>query len=113
TGPYRIESAMVDLDDELARDSCFKSITGVGSYFFNYKLLPRSGDDLVLGDDGDCLPVEAEAAICEDEVDNDFNGFADCGDFSCQQAVAACTTDTTIAQIQSGEVEANSRVRIS
>jgi hypothetical protein len=113
TGPYRVESALTDLDDAIARDACFTSITGIGSYFFNFKLLPRTAADLVVGTDGDCLPIESELATCEDSVDNDYNGFADCSDFGCQEAVAACVTDTTIAQIQAGAMSENARVHLT
>jgi hypothetical protein len=67
----------------------------------------------VVGADADCLPIEAELATCEDSVDNDYNGFADCSDFGCQEAVAACVADTTIAQIQSGEMDDNARVHLT
>lgn len=113
TGPFRVSSTLTDLADTIERDGCFASITGIGDYFFNYKLLPRSADDLVPGADADCLPIEASLELCGDTTDNDHNGFSDCGDFACQDAVASCTSDVTIAQIQAGEIADGARVRIA
>ncbi len=111
TGPYAVQSALTGLADTEA-GTCYSEIVGIGEYFFNYKILPRSQDDLVEGDDGDCLPVES-AALCGDDADNDYNGFADCDDFSCLGADACPSTATTVADIQSGEIEDGTVVILS
>ncbi len=86
----------------------------MGDYFFEYKLLPRSGDDLVAGDDADCLPVETGDELCGDDTDNDYNGFADCEDFSCADAAVACpTTETSVADIQGGTVAVDTDVSLT
>jgi hypothetical protein len=113
TGPYAVQSALTGLADIEAGD-CYSSIVGIGDYFFNYKILPRSQDDLVAGADDDCLPPESGDELCGDDTDNDYNGFADCQDFSCADAAAACpTTETTVADIQAGEVEADTTVALT
>ncbi len=113
TGPFIVQSALTALDG-IEAGTCYSSITGMGDYFFDYKLLPRSGDDLVAGDDADCLPVEAGDELCGDDTDNDYNGFADCEDFSCADAAVACpTTETSVADIQAGEVAVDTVVTLS
>ena len=104
TGPYAVQSALVGLDGIVAGD-CYSSIVGIGDYFFNYKILPRSADDLVVGADGDCLPPEEGAELCGDETDNDYNGQTDCQDAACVDSVVACQPEeVTIADIQGGDV---------
>lgn len=105
TGPMRIDSSLAEIPEASIgeQDNCFASITGIGDYFFNYKLLPRATDDLVSGGT-DCPAQEATAETCDDGADNDADGFADCADFSCQ-TLPECQTDTTVADIQMGTVE--------
>lgn len=110
TGPFPISSSLTALD--AAVGDCYASVTGIGDFFFDYKLLPRSAADLVAGDDGDCLPAENTLELCGDEMDNDYSGHGDCADFGCQAAVESCTIDTSIAAIQAGDVAENSRVRL-
>jgi hypothetical protein len=113
TGPFDIQSDLTTFDGVEPGD-CYASITGIGDYFFNYKILPRSADDLIAGDDADCLPVESGDELCGDDTDNDYNGFADCEDFSCADAAVACpTTETSVADIQAGEVEVDTVVTLS
>jgi hypothetical protein len=101
TGPYPVQSALTDLDDAtFARGYCVTSMVGVIDYFFDYKLQPRTAADL--GAEGDGCPAEEEGDIdCADEMDNDFDGFADCEDFSCQGTASECAGDDyTIPEIQ-------------
>ena len=113
TGPYAVQSALTGLAD-IENGACYSSIVGIGDYFFNYKILPRSADDLVAGADEDCLAPEIGDELCGDDTDNDYNGFADCDDFSCADASVACpTTETSVADIQSGVVEADTVVSLS
>jgi hypothetical protein len=112
TGPFAVQSALTAFDG-IERDTCYSSIVGIGDYFFNYKILPRSADDLVAGEDGDCVAPEGGDELCGDGLDNDFDGFADCEDFSCADAAVACpVTEATIAAIQGGEIPADSDVTL-
>lgn len=109
TGPVLISSSLTDLD--AVQDDCYASITGIGDFFFDYKFLPRSAADMVTG--GTCLPVENTAELCAGGTDDDYNGFADCADRACQDAVEACTLDASVAQIQGGDIDDNMRVRLT
>ncbi len=102
TGPFPIQSNLTSLDN-LKPGNCLAKITGIGDYFFNYKIQPRTPADIVAGGSG-CLPIEQTTALCGDNLDNDLNGFVDCADFNCQtgEAAALCTTDTTVTDIQNG-----------
>ena len=112
TGPYRVGGSLTDLTG--VEGDCYASITGVNDYFFNYKVLPRSASDIVLDAGGTaCLPPGDTAELCVDMIDNDQNGFTDCADFSCQEAVPACTIDTTVVEAQNGSIEENTRVRLT
>ncbi|MCP4446566.1 MAG: hypothetical protein GY811_14650, partial [Myxococcales bacterium] len=114
TGPFRMGGSLADLGEAVERDDCFSSITGIGDYFFSYKILPRSGADMVADATGEsCLPPEESEALCGDMMDNDHDGFDDCADRSCQDAVAACTTGTTVVEAQNGTIEENSRIRLT
>ncbi len=112
TGPYRVGGSLTDLTG--VEGDCYASITGINDYFFNYKVLPRQASDIVLDASGDsCLPPEDTAELCMDDLDNDQNGFTDCADFSCQEAVPACTIDTTVVEAQNGTIEENTRIRLT
>lgn len=112
TGPYRMGGSLAQLNG--VRDDCYGSVTGIGDYFFNYKILPRSSADIVADAGGtSCLPPESTVALCEDNLDNDHDGFDDCADFSCQEAIAACTVDTTVVEAQNGTIAENTRIRLT
>jgi hypothetical protein len=98
TGPMRADTSLASID-AVTRGDCLASVTGIGDYFFNYKILPRETSAIVTGGTG-CPAEEADATACDDGVDNEADGFADCADFSCQAAVAECSTDTTVSMIQ-------------
>lgn len=89
---------------------CLASVTGMGDYFFNYKVLPRATADIVKNGTG-CPAAEA-VGTCTDGVDNDANGFTDCMDRGCALE-PTCTTDTTIVNIQNGTVTVDSRVNLN
>ena len=113
TGPYDIQSDLTSFEG-FAPGNCYTSLTGIGDYFFSYKILPRSVDDIVAGEDADCLPAETTDELCGDDVDNDYNGFADCEDFSCADAAVACpTTETSVVDIQAGEIAVGTEVLLS
>jgi len=66
---------------------CISRLTGVVTYFFNYYLMPRSASDIELAaNDADCAEIVAE--ICDNEIDDDGNGFTDCDDWACAGNVA-------------------------
>lgn len=56
TGIARVQSGLTELPAEAAFGVCYEKITGVGDYFFNDIVLPRSADDLVAGGTG-CNPM--------------------------------------------------------
>jgi hypothetical protein len=88
---------------------CLASVTGMGDYFFNYKVLPRSLSDIALGGTG--CPAPEAPGTCADGIDNDANGFMDCADRGCS-AEPSCTTDTTVSNVQMGMHMDGSRIRI-
>ena len=100
SGPFIVQSGLTSLDS-LAANTCLKSITGIGDYFFEYKIQPRmAGDIVVAEDDSDCLPVESGDDFCSDGIDNDQNGFTDCDDFSCKSSAENCIDETDIISLQ-------------
>lgn len=119
TGPFRVSSSLAPLLNDTndmplhPRDTCFTSITGMGDYFFNYKVLPRDPSDIVTGDASNCL-YEDSVAECHEGTDDDHDGFTDCQDFSCQTADPdGCTATTTISDVQMGTVAPGSLVSLS
>jgi predicted extracellular nuclease len=120
TGPFRVSSSLTALltapPDNMPlymRDQCFDSITGIGDYFFTYKLLPRDSADIITAADNTNCLYEETAVECGDGTDDDFDGFTDCADFSCQQAnPELCTSDTSIPDIQMGIIPDGSLVRV-
>lgn len=121
TGPFRVGSSLTSLgeaidentfDPSYPRDACLSLITGVGDYFFNYKILPRSADDIVEAADMSSCLYEDTLAECQNTTDDDHDGFTDCADFSCQ-ALGACTVFTTIYDIQMGTVAKGSVVSLT
>lgn len=110
TGPFPVSSSLTDLA-AVAENDCFASMTGIVDWFFDYKLLPRTAADLVAGDG--CAPAETTEELCTDGMDNDHTGNGDCADFACQGAIEACTLDQTVADLQGGDVEPDSRVRLT
>jgi len=102
TGPFAVSSGLTELADTITREDCYASITGIGDYFFSYKVLPRNGADLV-GGGTNCLAPEEGATACGDKTDNDYDGFTDCADFSCVDvAQNVCVTTSTVVQVQDG-----------
>ncbi len=111
TGPFIVQSSLAKFPAGIVRDDCLDSITGIGDYFFDYKVLPRSTSDIATSGSG-CLPLEENDALCGNGDDDDFNGFADCQDLGCIDALAACPpTDATVEEIQTS-VAAGTRVRV-
>jgi hypothetical protein len=101
TGDIQVQSSLAAMPaTKVARGDCLSGITGVMGYFFDYQILPRTTAEIGTG--GTACPVENTATTCGDGIDNNGNGFKDCGDFSCQQAVPACSVATTVAAIQMG-----------
>jgi hypothetical protein len=109
TGPFRVSASLTELTQ--SRDDCLASVVGIGDYFFEYKILPRSAADIV-GDGTGCPPQETGDTDCGDLADNDADGFMDCGDFSCQDTVASCVESTDIVAIRDGTVGLNSAVML-
>jgi hypothetical protein len=102
TGDVLVESALAAMPTPtVMRDTCLAGVTGVVDYFFDYQILPRTTAEIAGGGTA-CPPKENNATLCGDGVDNDGNGFNDCGDFSCQMSVPACSVATTVAAVQMG-----------
>jgi hypothetical protein len=115
SGPYLMDSSLTSLGDlttpAYVRGDCLASITGLGTYFFNDKILPRDAADLVTGTG---CPAEDDMTECTNGTDDDGDGFVDCADFSCQQAFPAmCTADVTIYDVQMGVVSEGSLVTLT
>lgn len=103
--PATMETNLVNSGD------CLASVTGIGDYFFSYKILPRMTADIATGGTG-CPAAENTATTCMDTIDNDGNGFADCADRNCQ-ALPQCISDTTVENIQTGAVPTNAAVTLN
>jgi hypothetical protein len=103
TGVAKVEGSLADITmSGITRNSCLASVTGVVSYFYDYLLLPTQTSDMVTGGTG-CPAAET---ACADTIDNDGNGFADCGDDNCIGTDQTCRATTTISSIDSA-VDAN------
>ncbi|MBU1240425.1 hypothetical protein KKF84_12240 [Myxococcota bacterium] len=77
----KAQDDLVDLSG-ITDGVCLSHMTGVVTYFFGYYILPRSASDFeIAANDSDCPMVASE--ICDDDIDNDGNGFVDCDDFAC------------------------------
>lgn len=113
TGYYNIDSSLAEIPDmHVIKGDCLASVTGMGDYFFNYKILPRSTADIEKNGTG-CPAPEMSVAECGDMVDNDANGFADCQDNSCRAAVPSCSAPTTVINIQNGTVTDGTLVQLT
>lgn len=112
TGDAVVQSSLAAMPtNAVDQGDCLASVTGVGSYFFDYQILPRSTDEIVTGGTG--CPTENTAQTCGDGIDNDGNGFKDCADNGCVVASATCRQDdnASIAAIQAGTTTGNVRVQ--
>jgi hypothetical protein len=102
-GGLETDTSLAAFPSGVDGDICIASITGIGDYFFNWKILPRETGEMVLGGTG-CPPPEEGPTMCGDGMDNDSDGYADCDDRSCQSTDPACVTTTSISAIQMGTV---------
>jgi hypothetical protein len=101
TGGIKVDSSQAAFPDVLAGD-CLASVTGVGDYFFNYKIVPRATADVVGGGTG-CPAQETGPTACKDGLDNDLDGFKDCTDNSCiSDPTSTCGTVATVVDVQTG-----------
>jgi predicted extracellular nuclease len=99
TGPVIVENGLTELLPETYPvGTCLTSITGIGDYFFDYKIQPRSAADIVTGTG---CPAENTEALCSDAVDNDDDSIIDCDDSDCDP-FPVCSTEVTVASIQDG-----------
>ncbi|MDY0000896.1 MAG: hypothetical protein RBU30_06345 [Polyangia bacterium] len=74
---------LFDVYSHVEIGTCYGQVTGVLNYFFKYFMLPRSANDVVASaNDSDCEQTTAE--ICDDDQDNDGDGWIDCEDWDCQ-----------------------------
>lgn len=109
--PMSAECAATTDPNLVTVGDCLTSVTGVGDYFFSYKILPRATSDIVTGGT-DCPGPEDTMALCMDTIDNDGNGFTDCDDRACQ-SFPMCVTTTTVLDIQTGVVPVNANVSVA
>jgi hypothetical protein len=118
TGPLTVESSLAAFPTSGTPakgpqfGDCLGSITGIGDYFFQWNLLPTATADIATGGSG-CPVAETGATACGDGIDNDANGHADCGDFSCDTSVPSCVKDTTIAAINMGTIKPGDAVKLT
>lgn len=103
SGGYEVDTSLAAFPAGADIDTCYASITGIGDYFFNWKILPRETSAIETGGTG-CPAPEEGAGVCSNGMDDDYDGFADCADFSCQDTDPACVTTTSVADIQMGTV---------
>ena len=64
SGIARVQSVLADLPAGNAFGVCYERITGIGDYFFNDLVLPRSAADVIAGGTG-CRPLAASAAAAQ------------------------------------------------
>jgi hypothetical protein len=95
TGVAKAESALASFPTTIARNLCLASVTGVGDYFFDYLVYPRTTDEVVTGGTS-CPAPESTATLCGDAIDNDANGFSDCADNNCIIGVNTCRATSTV-----------------
>ncbi|MBU1220568.1 hypothetical protein KKF34_02960 [Myxococcota bacterium] len=77
----KLQDDLMDLST-VAEGACLSKVTGIVTYFYGYYILPRTAADIEVSADDNACPVVADE-ICDDEQDNDGNGFTDCEDFAC------------------------------
>lgn len=112
TSGVRVDSSLAAFPAMIKRDDCLASVTGMGDYFFNYKVLPRTTDEVVTGGTA-CPAKEAGPTACHDQMDNDLDGFKDCDDLSCStDPTSNCAAASTVVNVQNGTVTANSFVNL-
>jgi hypothetical protein len=88
TGVAKAESSLAAFPTGIKSGDCLASVTGVGSYFFDWLIYPRSTAEVATGGTG-CAPIESGGTSCTDGIDNDGNGFADCQDLGCEVGAGA------------------------
>ncbi len=99
TGVAYVESSLAAMPDPaITSGACLASVTGIGDYFFDPLILPRTTAEIVGGGTG-CPAAEVD---CTDTIDNDGNGFLDCDDRSCQATNATCVSTATVVSVQNG-----------
>jgi len=107
SGPVIIQNGLFGFEDPvhmaLTPETCFAELVGIGDYFFDYKLQPRSADDVVLT--GGACPPRSELGFCEDMMDNDMDGKTDKLD-------PDCATGVSIEDIQKGVIAAGTPVEV-
>ena len=104
----------------------YESVTGPLTYSFEkYAVLPRSADDLVgyNGTTGGGGSGGGEDEICDDDIDNDGDGYTDCDDWDCDDDTACGGTGggggggeavaATIGQVQMGEFSEGTQVSLT
>ncbi len=113
TGPFYARASLTPFDpNQIAVNDCLAETVGIVDYFFNYQLLPRSAADIVTGGAG-CPPPEEGTELCGDGMDNDYDGFGDCDDFSCQATEPNCRPPGTVVEVQDGTIPENSAVTLT
>lgn len=119
TGPLTVESTLAAFPDTTMVGKgpqfgdCLGSITGVGDYFFNWLLEPRTTADVSIGGSG-CPVAETGATACGDSIDNDANGHKDCFDYSCMlDQPGSCVQAATVHDVDTGVQPVGSGVNLT
>lgn len=81
TGGLTVGPDLMDVAGATVADGCYARITGVLDYFFFYALLPRTAADIEQASSSSVCDQSAE--VCDDEQDNDGDGYIDCADEDC------------------------------
>ena len=85
-GSTKAQDDLVDLST-VSEGVCLSRLSGVVTYFFDYYVLVRSASDIeIAANDADCAEIVDE--ICDNDIDDDGNGFTDCDDFACTGNIA-------------------------
>jgi len=109
TGRFEVDSTLTEIPEDLVvGGDCLASVTGMGDYFYEYKVLPRVTADIV--QDGTGCPAPESA--CEDDLDNDANGYVDCEDHACQ-TIPACQSSATVVQVQNGTIATDTQISLN
>lgn len=102
SGGLVVGDDLMDVVSEVEVGTCYSAVVGVLGYFYKYTLHPRQAADFVIAaNDSDC-PVGIETE-CDDDLDNDDDGFTDCQDHDCYDDPVCVEADCSNGQDDDGD----------